>query len=168
MLTRSTAAVFALLVTMSVGWTSPAKAQGVDSASSQIMSLLRDAENRNRMVRVHTTNGTTVARPRVLSNDDLRIGQRRVSTSEVISVDVRFSKPDPPWNGSLVGALVGGLVLGGVGISFAEGMTDGLVTTREKLSFVGGGAVLGFFIGIGVDSAFEDAPEWRTMFTRAR
>jgi hypothetical protein len=146
--------------------TSVVRAQVVDSSISVMIQSLREAEVRNRVVRITTPSETLTGRPRMVSGSSLRLGQRTLPTSNIDVLDIRFSKPDPPWNGALIGAVAGAFILGGAAIGFAEGMSEGEVTGREKLSFLGGAGLLGIFIGIGVDGAIEDPPEWRTVFTR--
>jgi hypothetical protein len=160
--------LFSSFVAALVSNPSLARAQVPDSSISVMIQSLRDAEVRNRIVRITTSSETLTGRPRLVSNSSFRLGQRNLPTSSIDALDVRFSKPDPPWNGALIGAFAGALILGGAAIGFAEGMSEGEVTGQEKLSYLGGAGLLGIFIGIGVDGAIEDPPEWRTVFTRAR
>jgi hypothetical protein len=147
-------------------WVAPAHAQSLDSVSIVLPNSLRQAQNQNQLVRIQTESDTIVGRVSSVSKGMFRLGQQKFDVSEVRVLEIRFSQPDPIWNGALLGGSVGALAFGAFLILLAEGMSESPVSFGSKMAMAGLGGLVGTFFGGGVDAALEQTPVWRTVYER--
>ena len=162
-----------ILVAATIGLISPpfnahAVAQEADSTSKQIMSVLRESERHNRMVRIDAASPQITGRVRVLSDSTFQLSSKAYSLAGIRRIDVRIANPDPLWNGVLIGSVISPAILGTLLTQFAIDMSESRVSDRERFSYYAGSVVFGVLVGGGVDAARESAPSWKTVYAGNR
>jgi hypothetical protein len=140
------------------------QAQVPDSTQASLAATLREAQLRNRIIQLQTSNGDVQGRVIVLSDSRFRVGRNVVGAEDVRLLKVRFSNPDPLWNGALIGGVGVSVILAPLLTEFAESMGERKLTTRETISFWIGSALFGVLNGVMWDAAVERAPSWRTVW----
>lgn len=145
----------------------PGFAQTTDS-SHIVTSALRDAAEKNQIVRVRTVSEMFTGRVVPVSDTMFRVDRKDVVTTKVTSLEIRFAQPDPLLNGFLIGAAAGAVTLGPLAIEFSESTSERQLTTWQNISTVLISAAVGSLVGVAVDAARERQPNWRAVYPPAR
>jgi len=123
--------------------------------------ILDRAARSNWYLRVVTTAGDTVlGRIRYQAGDEYRLGDVRLLASDVMVIDRRMEDV------SRIGLFMagGGALLGLFGAAAAEGLAERDLGWTNTALFVGGGSLIGFFIGSSlVPGETRWEPFWRRL-----
>jgi hypothetical protein len=145
-----------------------AQTQPPDTTPAALTAALRAAHEANRKVRLRSSAGLELeGRVGELQDGQARVGGTRVDLAQQARLEVRFTHPDPLWDGAALGAVVTMPLGYYVAQGFATGIGDHALTRREAVQAVVGSALFGGLVGLFIDSAREGAPDWRVVWTRA-